>query len=72
MTSMLHRFGDNNRLQQRLQRTQLRSIARSLALQTALAESYVGLPLGGADVPRVSRTAPFHHSDRAGGEARRA
>jgi p-hydroxybenzoate 3-monooxygenase len=72
MTSMLHRFGDNNRLQQRLQRTQLRSIARSLALQTALAESYVGLPLGGANVPRVSRTAPFHHPDRAGGEARRA
>ena len=46
MTSMLHRFGDHDPLQQRLQRAQLHGIARSSALQTALAERYVGLPLG--------------------------
>jgi p-hydroxybenzoate 3-monooxygenase len=72
MTSMLHRFEDNNRLQQRLQRSQLRSIARSRALQTALAESYVGLPLGGANARGVSRPAALRAADRAGSEARRA
>jgi p-hydroxybenzoate 3-monooxygenase len=45
MTSMLHRFEDHDPLQQRLQRAQLRSIAQSPALQHALAERYVGLPI---------------------------
>ena len=51
MTSMLHRF-DDDPLRERLQRAQLRQIVRSRAAQTALAESYVGFPLGdaGADV----------------------
>jgi p-hydroxybenzoate 3-monooxygenase len=48
MTSMLHRFDDGDLLQQRLQRAQLRQVAHSRALQTALAESYVGLPLRAA------------------------
>jgi p-hydroxybenzoate 3-monooxygenase len=48
MTSMLHRFRTDDPLQQRLQRAQLRGIAQSRALQTALAERYVGLPLGQA------------------------
>jgi p-hydroxybenzoate 3-monooxygenase len=47
MTSMLHRSADADPLQQRLQRAQLRQVVHSRALQTALAESYVGLPLGG-------------------------
>lgn len=58
MTSMLHRFGDHDPLQQRLQRAQLHGIARSSALQTALAERYVGLPLGVTKLegaPRPSR-----------------
>jgi p-hydroxybenzoate 3-monooxygenase len=53
MTAMLHRFDDADPLQQRLQRAQLQQVVRSRALQTALAERYVGLPLrrrGAVDV----------------------
>ena len=52
MTSMLHRFDDADPLQRRLQIAQLEQIARSRALQTALAESYVGRPLKGLAVAR--------------------
>jgi p-hydroxybenzoate 3-monooxygenase len=45
MTSMLHRFDDADPMQRRLQIAQLTQVAHSRALQTALAESYVGLPL---------------------------
>jgi hypothetical protein len=56
MTSMLHRFADADPLQERLQRAQLHQVVRSRALQTALAESYVGWPLKtGAPSPDISR-----------------
>ncbi len=45
MTSMLHRFPDDDAFQQRLQRAQLEYTVRSPAAATSLAENYVGLPL---------------------------
>ena len=42
---MLHRFDDGDPMHGRLQIAQLNEVANSRALQTALAESYVGLPL---------------------------
>jgi p-hydroxybenzoate 3-monooxygenase len=44
MTSMLHRFPDNDAFQQRLQRAQLDYTVSSRAAATSLAENYVGLP----------------------------
>jgi p-hydroxybenzoate 3-monooxygenase len=43
MTSMLHRFPDDDRFQQRLQLSQLRYVTTSRAAATMLAENYVGL-----------------------------
>jgi len=45
MTSMLHRYDDRDPFQQRLQIAQLTQVVQSQALQTALAENYVGLPI---------------------------
>jgi p-hydroxybenzoate 3-monooxygenase len=45
MTSMLHRFPDDDAFQQRLQRAQLEYTVGSRAAATSLAENYVGLPL---------------------------
>ena len=45
MTSMLHRFPDDDAFQQRLQQAQLEYTVRSRAAATSLAENYVGLPL---------------------------
>jgi len=44
MTSMLHRFPDDDLFQQRLQRSQLEYVVSSRAAATTLAENYVGLP----------------------------
>ena len=44
MTSMLHRFPDDDPFQQRMQRAQLDYTVRSRAAATSLAENYVGLP----------------------------
>ena len=44
MTSMLHRFADDDDFQMRLQLSQLRFTASSEAQATALAENYVGMP----------------------------
>jgi p-hydroxybenzoate 3-monooxygenase len=63
MTSMLHRFDDGDPMHRRLQIAQLNEVANSRALQTALAESYVGLPLpdrrvvSGVSRPSASRAA---------------
>jgi len=46
MTSMLHRFGDGGAFQQRVQLAELEYVTSSRAAATALAENYVGLPLG--------------------------
>ena len=56
MTSMLHRFDDGDPMHRRLQIAQLNQVANSRALQTALAESYVGLPLPGR--PIVTNVSP--------------
>lgn len=44
MTSMLHRFPDDDAFQQRMQRSQLDYTVSSRAAATSLAENYVGLP----------------------------
>jgi p-hydroxybenzoate 3-monooxygenase len=44
MTSMLHRFPDDDPFQQRMQRAQLEYTVRSRAAAASLAENYVGLP----------------------------
>ncbi len=44
MTSMLHRFPDDDPFQQQMQRAQLEYTVRSRAAATSLAENYVGLP----------------------------
>jgi p-hydroxybenzoate 3-monooxygenase len=43
MTSMLHRFPDDDSFQQRLQLSQLHYVCSSTAAATSLAENYVGL-----------------------------
>jgi p-hydroxybenzoate 3-monooxygenase len=44
MTSMLHRFPDDDGFQRRLQRSQLSYVVGSRAAAASLAENYVGLP----------------------------
>jgi p-hydroxybenzoate 3-monooxygenase len=44
MTSMLHRFPDDDAFQQRMQRAQLEYTVTSTASAASLAENYVGLP----------------------------
>lgn len=46
MTSMLHRFHDDDAFGLRLQRAQLEYVVSSPAAATSLAENYVGLPWG--------------------------
>ncbi|HEX4203521.1 MAG TPA: 4-hydroxybenzoate 3-monooxygenase [Ktedonobacteraceae bacterium] len=45
MTSMLHRFPDDDVFQQRMQRAQLEYTVHSRASAASLAENYVGLPI---------------------------
>ena len=45
MTSMLHRFGDENEFQHRVQLAELDYVTSSRAAATSLAENYVGLPM---------------------------
>lgn len=44
MTSMLHRFPEDDAFQQQIQLSQLRYVASSRAYATSLAENYTGLP----------------------------
>jgi len=46
MTSMLHRFYDEDAFHQRLQLAELTNVTNSRAAATVLAENYVGLPIG--------------------------
>jgi p-hydroxybenzoate 3-monooxygenase len=46
MTSMLHRFPEEDEIQQRMQRAELDYVASSRAASTMLAENYTGLPYG--------------------------
>jgi p-hydroxybenzoate 3-monooxygenase len=45
-TSLMHRFPENGDFGQRMQHAELEYIIGSTAAQTAIAENYVGLPLG--------------------------
>lgn len=56
MTSLLHRFPDNDPFAHRLQAAELAKVMKSSALQTALAEQYVGSP-----IPGISRHAAMPH-----------
>lgn len=47
MTSLLHRFPDGDPFAHRLQVAELRKVMKSTALQTVLAEQYVGAPMPG-------------------------
>ena len=44
MTTMLHRFDDDDPFRRQLQRTELDIVTSSVAAATDLAEHYVGLP----------------------------
>jgi p-hydroxybenzoate 3-monooxygenase len=44
MTSMLHRFPEDDEFQQRLQRAQIEYVVNSRAASASLAENYAGLP----------------------------
>ncbi len=46
MTSMLHRFPDQDAFQNRLQLAELNNVVNSRAAATMLAENYVGMPIG--------------------------
>jgi p-hydroxybenzoate 3-monooxygenase len=58
MTSLLHRFPDDDPFAHRLQAAELGKVMRSSALQTALAEQYVGAPM-----PGVSGQVAVHHEN---------
>jgi p-hydroxybenzoate 3-monooxygenase len=59
MTSMLHRFPDGDPFGRRMQLAELRKVVGSSALQTALAEQYVGAPLSrsGLSAPGACRAS---------------
>ena len=61
MTSMLHRFPDDDSFGHRMQLAQLAKVISSTALQTALAEQYVGLPLPGTAAYRKVSPARGRH-----------
>jgi p-hydroxybenzoate 3-monooxygenase len=46
MTSMLHRFPDQDAFQEKIQLAELNNIVNSRAAATMLAENYVGMPIG--------------------------
>lgn len=45
LTKLMHRFPDDGEFEHRMQRAELDYLAGSRAMQTAIAENYVGLPL---------------------------
>ena len=45
LTKLMHRFPDEGEFEHKMQSAELAYIARSAAMQTAIAENYVGLPL---------------------------
>jgi p-hydroxybenzoate 3-monooxygenase len=61
MTSMLHRFEENDRFRHRLQIAELDYVTSSRAASTSLAENYVGLPM---------EQAAHHPSSQASGSKR--
>ena len=45
LTKLMHRFPEDGAFERRMQLAELDYIAQSQAMQTAIAENYVGLPL---------------------------
>lgn len=45
LTKLMHRFPEDGAFEHRMQRAELDYVASSVAMQTAIAENYVGLPL---------------------------
>ena len=45
LTKLLHRFPEDGPFERRMQKAELEYLAGSIAMQTAIAENYVGLPL---------------------------
>ncbi len=45
LTKLMHRFPEDGAFERRMQRAELDYLAGSIAMQTAIAENYVGLPL---------------------------
>ena len=45
LTKLMHRFPEDGPFEQRMQSAELQYVARSEAMQTAIAENYIGLPL---------------------------
>jgi p-hydroxybenzoate 3-monooxygenase len=45
LTKLMHRFPEDGPFERRMQVAELDYIAGSVAMQTAIAENYVGLPL---------------------------
>jgi p-hydroxybenzoate 3-monooxygenase len=45
LTQLMHRFPEDGPFEHRMQRAELEYVAQSRAMQTAIAENYVGLPL---------------------------
>ncbi|MGH3147009.1 MAG: 4-hydroxybenzoate 3-monooxygenase [Rubrobacter sp.] len=55
MTSMLHRFDEDNDFQYRMQVAELDYVTGSRAASTSLAENYVGLPMEWQEEPQAGR-----------------
>ena len=66
MTSMLHRFSDDDPFGRRMQLAELRKVMGSSALQAALAEQYVGVPLPGTAGYRNASPARGRHRSSVG------
>ena len=62
MTSMLHRFDENDRFQHRLQIAELDYVTSSRAASASLAENYVGLPMEPAPAAADREPAARHTS----------
>ena len=45
LTRLMHRFPEDGPFEDRMQQAELEYVAQSRAMQTAIAENYVGLPL---------------------------
>jgi p-hydroxybenzoate 3-monooxygenase len=64
MTSMLHRFEEDDRFRHRLQIAELDYVTSSRAASTSLAENYVGLPME----PATAAARRAQKSGNASGE----
>ena len=45
LTKLMHRFPEDGAFENKMQQAELDYVSKSVAMQTAIAENYVGLPL---------------------------